>query len=58
MQAQGLYGLAQVAVAQGNQVDGQHLGEESLLILQAIGHYKIAEVEQWLHTQMKKEQIN
>lgn len=43
-----LYGLAQVAAAQGNTVEAYRQAQESLIIFETIGHYKAAEVAQWL----------
>jgi ATP/maltotriose-dependent transcriptional regulator MalT len=44
------YGLARVAAAQGNLDEARRQGQESLTILEAIGHYKAAEVRQWLNS--------
>jgi len=43
-----LYGLARVSAAQGNIIDAHHHGQESLTVLEAIGHYKANNVTQWL----------
>lgn len=43
-----LYGLAQVAFAQGKLVKAHRQGQESLAIFQAICEHKAAEVKQWL----------
>jgi predicted ATPase/DNA-binding CsgD family transcriptional regulator len=45
------YGLARVAAAQGNLDEARRQGQESLTILEAIGHYKAAEVGQWLNSE-------
>jgi len=45
------YGLARVAAAQGNLDEARRQGQESLAILEAIGHYKAAEVRQWLNSE-------
>lgn len=42
------YGLAQVAMAQGDQVEAQKLGAVSLKTLEAMGHRNAQEVRQWL----------
>ena len=45
-----LYGLARVAAAQENFAEARLQGQTSLNIFQSIGHYKTAEVAQWLHS--------
>lgn len=46
--AQALYGLAQVAQAEGATLEAQRLGQESLACMESIGYYQAAEVRQWL----------
>jgi len=46
--ADALYGLARVALAQGNSIKARQQGQESLAIFESIGHGKAAEVRQWL----------
>jgi len=46
--AQALYGLARVAAARGGLAAAGHYGEESLAILEAIGHRTRMEVQAWL----------
>ena len=48
-----LYGLARVALAQGNSARAQQQGQESLAIFESIGHGKAVEVRQWLGTFLK-----
>src|SRR5260221_15205 len=48
--ADALYGLARVALAQGESERARQQGQESLAIFEAIGHYKAAEVRQWLNS--------
>ncbi|HJT56630.1 MAG TPA: tetratricopeptide repeat protein [Ktedonobacteraceae bacterium] len=50
--ADALYGLARVALAQGNSERACQQGEESLAIFEANGHNKAAEVRQWLREQL------
>jgi len=44
------YGLARVEVSQGNLIEARRQGQESLAILEKIGHFKVPEVKQWLNT--------
>jgi DNA-binding CsgD family transcriptional regulator len=44
------FGLARVAAAQGSTTEARQQGQESLAILEKIGHYKGTEVKQWLNT--------
>ena len=46
--AQAQYGLARTAMAQGNRVEAQKLGAESLKTLETMGHRNAQEVRQWL----------
>jgi tetratricopeptide (TPR) repeat protein len=46
--AQALYGLARVAAARGDPTAANHHGEESLAILEAIGHRTRTDVQAWL----------
>jgi TolA-binding protein len=48
--ADALYGLARVALAQGNSDSARQQGQESLAIFESIGHGKAVEVRQWLDT--------
>jgi predicted ATPase/DNA-binding CsgD family transcriptional regulator len=48
--ADALYGLARVALAQGKNERAFRHGQESLAIFEASGHYKAAEVRQWLNS--------
>jgi ATP/maltotriose-dependent transcriptional regulator MalT len=42
------YGLARVEASQGNLGEARRQGQESLAILEKIGHFKAPEVKQWL----------
>ena len=42
------YGLARVEASQGNLSEARRQGQESLAILEKIGHFKAPEVKQWL----------
>ncbi len=44
------YGLARVEASQGNLSEARRQGQESLAILEKIGHFKAPEVKQWLNT--------
>ena len=44
------YGLARIEASQGNLSEAPRLGQESLAILEKIGHFKAPEVKQWLNT--------
>jgi len=46
--ARALYGLAQLAFVQGNLVEAQRQGQQSLAIFEWIGHEDAAEVKEWL----------
>ena len=46
--AAALYGMAQVAAAQGNIAQARQQGQESWAVFASIGHIKAAEVKQWL----------
>jgi tetratricopeptide (TPR) repeat protein len=45
-----LYGLARVTAVQGNTIEARRQAQKSLQIFEAIGHFKAAEVAQWLTT--------
>ncbi|WP_151729611.1 tetratricopeptide repeat protein [Thermogemmatispora aurantia] len=44
------YGLARANAALGNKEDARRLGEESLKVLELIGHHKCREVKEWLNS--------
>jgi ATP/maltotriose-dependent transcriptional regulator MalT len=44
------YGLARAQASQGNLSEARRQGQESLAILEKIGHFKAPEVKQWLNT--------
>jgi hypothetical protein len=46
--AKTLYGLAQLALVQGNLVQAQRQGQESLAIFERMGHENAAKVKEWL----------
>jgi serine/threonine-protein phosphatase PGAM5 len=46
--ARALYGLAQIALDQGDFVEAQRQGQESLAIFERIGHEDAAKVKEWL----------
>jgi hypothetical protein len=43
-----LYGLAQIAFDQGDFVETQRQGQESLAVFERIGHEDAAKVKEWL----------
>ena len=43
------YGLARIEASQGNLSEARRLGQESLAILEKIGHFKAPEVKEWLN---------
>jgi predicted ATPase/DNA-binding CsgD family transcriptional regulator/Tfp pilus assembly protein PilF len=44
------YGLARAQASQGHLIEARRQGQESLAILEKIGHYKAPEVKQWLNS--------
>ena len=48
-EAAGRYGLARVALAQGQSEDARARGQESLRIFTSIGNHRAGEVEKWLN---------
>lgn len=48
------YGLARIAAAEQNWVKVRELGQQSMAGFQALGHYKVTEVETWLEEQQMK----
>lgn len=50
MTALALYGLARISALQGNYSEAHKQGEQSLLLLNEIGHHSAHEVKNWLRT--------
>ena len=48
MLAIAMYGLARIALAQGNTVEACQQGQESLAIFVSMDDHRVAEVRQWL----------
>ena len=48
--ARAQYGLAQILALHGNTAEARRLGQESLITLEALKHFKESEVRQWLHS--------
>jgi tetratricopeptide (TPR) repeat protein/transcriptional regulator with XRE-family HTH domain len=46
--AKALYGLARIAALHSNITEATHLGQESAMHFEKIGHYKAREVREWL----------
>jgi hypothetical protein len=56
MIAGAFYGLAKVALAQGNLTEAHRQGLDSLAIFEKIGHRMASEVKQWLEALPRREQ--
>jgi hypothetical protein len=54
--AMALYGLSQVAQAEGDEQIASQLGEESLAVLEPTQHYKVLALKQWVETLRKSQQ--
>ncbi|MFL5705158.1 MAG: hypothetical protein ACJ8AG_20335, partial [Ktedonobacteraceae bacterium] len=48
MLAIAIYGLARIALAQGNTAEARQQGQESLAIFVSMDDHRVAEVRQWL----------
>jgi tetratricopeptide (TPR) repeat protein len=48
--ARAQYGLAQILALRGEISEARRLGQESLVTLEALKHFKAGEVRQWLHS--------
>jgi tetratricopeptide (TPR) repeat protein len=46
--ARALYGLARIAALRDNVTEATHLGQESAMLFEKIGHYKARVVREWL----------